>query len=211
MEGCFCWMIQLHLSPSTGPKLLGTMILEVNKLRWYHQSHIYLHPPISCRHVVPKSDCERSPWEMEMRHRRFLPWVVSKFHFQTKVWRLFQVVSNSFYFHPYLGKWSNLPNIFQRGWNHQLVFLRWASELFHILGWSNWFHAIQAGVEWIALDSHEDSYNLKQEGCCHQATGNTCEKSKCNGRDLEDYVPLSPHNHERNKGLRHLKNPGYLP
>ena len=25
-----------------------------------------------------------------------------------------------FYFHPYLGKWSNLTNIFQRGWNHQL-------------------------------------------------------------------------------------------
>ena len=30
------------------------------------------------------------------------------------------VVSNIFYFHPYLGKWSNLTNIFQRGWNHQL-------------------------------------------------------------------------------------------
>ena len=24
------------------------------------------------------------------------------------------------YFHPYLGKWSNLTNVFQRGWNHQL-------------------------------------------------------------------------------------------
>ena len=31
------------------------------------------------------------------------------------------VVSNIFYVHPYLGKWSNLTNIFQRGWNHQLV------------------------------------------------------------------------------------------
>ena len=31
------------------------------------------------------------------------------------------VVSNIFYFHPYLGKWSNLTNIFQLGWNHQLV------------------------------------------------------------------------------------------
>ena len=30
------------------------------------------------------------------------------------------VVSNIFYFHPYLGTWSNLTNIFQRGWNHQL-------------------------------------------------------------------------------------------
>ena len=31
------------------------------------------------------------------------------------------VVSNIFYFHPYLGKISNLTNIFQRGWNHKLV------------------------------------------------------------------------------------------
>ena len=31
------------------------------------------------------------------------------------------VVSDVFYFHPCLGKWSNLTNIFQRGWNHQLV------------------------------------------------------------------------------------------
>ena len=30
------------------------------------------------------------------------------------------VVLNIFYFHPYLGRWSNLTNIFQRGWNHQL-------------------------------------------------------------------------------------------
>ena len=29
------------------------------------------------------------------------------------------VVSNIFNFHPYLGKWSNLTNIFQKGWNHQ--------------------------------------------------------------------------------------------
>ena len=35
------------------------------------------------------------------------------------------VVSNIFYFHPYLGKWSNLTNIFQRGWNHQLVNCWW--------------------------------------------------------------------------------------
>ena len=30
------------------------------------------------------------------------------------------VVSNIFYFHPYLGRISNLTNIFQMGWNHQL-------------------------------------------------------------------------------------------
>ena len=31
------------------------------------------------------------------------------------------VVWNICYFHPYLGKWSNLTNIFQMGWNHQPV------------------------------------------------------------------------------------------
>ena len=30
------------------------------------------------------------------------------------------VVSNIFYFHPYLGKIPILTHIFQRGWNHQL-------------------------------------------------------------------------------------------
>ena len=34
-----------------------------------------------------------------------------------------------FYFHPYLGKWSNLTNIFQLGWNHQLdIFLLTISD-----------------------------------------------------------------------------------
>ena len=31
------------------------------------------------------------------------------------------MVSNIFYFNPYLEKWSQLLNIFQMGWNHQLV------------------------------------------------------------------------------------------
>ena len=38
------------------------------------------------------------------------------------------VVSNIFHVHPYLGKWSNLTNIFQGGWNHQLEIL-WHSPL----------------------------------------------------------------------------------
>ncbi len=33
------------------------------------------------------------------------------------------VVSNIFYFHPYLGKIPILTNIFQMGWNHQLVYV----------------------------------------------------------------------------------------
>ena len=35
----------------------------------------------------------------------------------THIWLVVQIF---FYFHPYLGKISNLTNIFQMGWNHQL-------------------------------------------------------------------------------------------
>ena len=37
------------------------------------------------------------------------------------------MVSNIFYFHPYLGKISNLTNIFRMGWNHQPVWVVWVS------------------------------------------------------------------------------------
>ena len=36
------------------------------------------------------------------------------------------VVSNMFYFHPYLGKIPNLTNMFLRGWNHQLATYRYS-------------------------------------------------------------------------------------
>ena len=39
-------------------------------------------------------------------------------------------VANIFYFYPYLGKWSNLTNIFQRGWNHQLEIIVFFSCFF---------------------------------------------------------------------------------
>ena len=42
------------------------------------------------------------------------------------------VVSNIVYFHPYLGKWSNLTNILQMGWHHQLVIMscwRWYDDI----------------------------------------------------------------------------------
>ena len=44
---------------------------------------------------------------------RLKPWRLVKHHWL--------VVSNIFYFHPYLGKIPILTNIFQMGWNHQLV------------------------------------------------------------------------------------------
>ena len=38
-----------------------------------------------------------------------------------RVHLIWVVVSIVLYFHPYLGKWFILTNIFQMGWNHQLV------------------------------------------------------------------------------------------
>ena len=46
------------------------------------------------------------------------------------------VVSNIFHFHPYLGKIANLTNIFQMGWNHQLVIYIHFIYLFILVGWS---------------------------------------------------------------------------
>ena len=50
-----------------------------------------------------------------------------------------------FHFHPYLGKWSNLTNMFQMGWNHQPVLLckvfffptRWFKEKLHLTAEKN--------------------------------------------------------------------------
>ena len=44
------------------------------------------------------------------------------------------MVSNIFYVHPYLGKWSNLTNIFQMGWNHQLDLFGKEDEHFRFCG-----------------------------------------------------------------------------
>ena len=41
-------------------------------------------------------------------------------HTYTRWW--FQISYIFFYFHPYLGRWSNLTNIFQMGWNHQYIY-----------------------------------------------------------------------------------------
>ena len=47
----------------------------------------------------------------------FRPFICLGWNLIYDVW---VVVSTIFYFHPYLGKVSNLINIFQLGWNHQL-------------------------------------------------------------------------------------------
>ena len=60
--------------------------------------------------------------------------------FKTLIYLYWVVVSNMFYFHPYLGKISILTNIFQMGWNHQPVILMWVVYIFwsgSSMGWWN--------------------------------------------------------------------------
>ena len=53
-------------------------------------------------------------------------WDNSLFRRLGEIW---VVVSNIFYFQPYLGKWSNLTDIFEMGWNHQPVLFRRLGEI----------------------------------------------------------------------------------
>ena len=64
------------------------------------------------------------------------------------------MVSNIFYFYPHLGKWSNLTNIFQMGWNNQL-------EIASLQKWSI-FVAVTSGGSWLQRNS-SDCRNPKVE------------------------------------------------
>ncbi len=52
--------------------------------------------------------------------------------------KIFQILGGGFkyfYFHPYLGKISNLTNIFQMGWNHHLEYIgTWAYSIWTFVG-----------------------------------------------------------------------------
>ena len=50
-----------------------------------------------------------------------------------------------FYVHPYLGKWSNLTNIFQMGWNHPLVMIM--IEIYSLLD-AVWQKGAQVPKNW---------------------------------------------------------------
>ncbi len=70
------------------------------------------------------------------------------------------VVSNIFYFHPYLGKVPILTNILQRGWNHQLgMCLDWTlcSRKYWTprldTGWLGDQRLFEGSARWIMMDS----------------------------------------------------------
>ena len=84
------------------------------------------------RHVVASMKCQHSKGPLSIDHPGLAPegprsWNVSIFKLPVLRCKQFHwvVVSNIFYLHPYLGKWSNLTNIFQMGWNHQPISEKW--------------------------------------------------------------------------------------
>ena len=101
------------------------------------------------------------------------------------------VVWNIFYVHPYLGKWSNLTNIFQMGWNHQpedhiyLFIFFWGGGELLLLGMVNrlnssietrrqksdwrqglWQWQWLCGSEKLPRLTGKDGRELPQKNCC---------------------------------------------
>ena len=94
-----------------------------DKNKWFDLRHIVPTQPQDLRvavccgaeEAVQRALDEGAAWKTNPNRKIILKnrWV----EFQKGSW---VVVSNMFsYFHPYLGKISNLTNIFQMGWNHQ--------------------------------------------------------------------------------------------
>ena len=99
------------------------------------QGGICIHPLegiLICPHLLlpGEKSIDSPPLKDDDLFGTFSRWMNgSMWHFLLKIWREFPVshisfwvvVSNIFYFHPYLGKISILTNICQMGWNHQPV------------------------------------------------------------------------------------------
>ena len=96
----------------------------------------------------------------------------------------FHVGSNIFYFHPYLGKWSNLTSIFFKwGFNHQLGYLaiivspRFISQQHVIMlslmeSWQNWLRTwwcwtIKRRNDLTIICSDYSSWNMKLHICIY--------------------------------------------
>ena len=95
-------------------------------------------------------------------------------HSSTDINSIWVVVLNMFYFHPYLEKWSNLTNIFQMGWNHQLgmfFFLRstpsalFSPCLFSRLFWQN-----------PCISGDAQPAFAKSRVLSHEKTGRNCQR-----------------------------------
>ena len=98
--------------------------LQIGKKRGSRTFHL------GCRILVAFRGCLRS--SLEIPKVPIWMWCQTRDMWQLENW---VVVWNIFYFHPYLGKWSSLTNIFQMGWNHQLekIYFFWGGG--RLFGW----------------------------------------------------------------------------
>ena len=77
------------------------------------------------------------------------------------------------YFHPYLGKWSGLTNIFQMGWNHQLGIV-WGNTMDIWWYFFIFFHLNDSKstmvVSWIIQNLHTGFFGGAKYGAPGQST-----------------------------------------
>ena len=79
---------------------------------------MYNKDPVGLMEVFIRASGRQLSWGSPMELREVVIRWMGSWCLPKESW---VVVSNIFYFHPYLGKWSNLTNIFQLGWSHQPV------------------------------------------------------------------------------------------
>ena len=106
-----------------------------------------------------------------------LPKTCPTFYFQVRYVAIYActliwvVISNIFYFQPYLGKWSNFTNIFQMGSNHQPENHRKGLTLYRF--WD--FQTTTVEIPWFSLGCN---LNWIRIPCGRWKQGN-CWKGQC--------------------------------
>ena len=110
---------------------MGEICVEPNRVEaMWRRRH-------SCRNKCVAMNMKTETWDADGKGIEAIwrprHWKIAKWMKTTLDQQYWVVVSNIFYFHPYLGRWSNLTNIFQPGWNHQLEYI------FHSLLGIVWF------------------------------------------------------------------------
>ena len=126
------------------------------------------------------------------------PWSSKNLSCRTRWW--FQI----FFFHPYLGKWSNLTSIVQTGWNHQLenhafgfifkVYTGFFTFEFHFftLG-AVFFHSIPTSrfqLSWLLTQVNHQPSTIKTQGAENPKPQNPVFVVETSSRNhYESYIP----------------------
>ena len=121
-------------------------------LFWTNSQRLIQHAPVTLHRQLPQLAVSRGMPDTTCFLKLWRKWN------EVKV-----VVLNIFYFHPYLVTWSNLTNVFQMGWNHQLAKLHFESVGWYFdIGWDQKLYHPDA----IYMSSHKEfcGYLKPQQG-----------------------------------------------